>query len=57
MLNVRIRLTLDNLLNVESCFAKVACDLAGTVKEEVNAHSLAPPLIQMNGVVADVESQ
>jgi hypothetical protein len=42
MLNVGIRLTLNNLLNVESCFAKVACDLVGTIKEEVNAHSLAP---------------
>ncbi len=57
MLNIGIRLSFDNLLNLESCGAEAVCGLGGTEKEEVNADFLTPPLIQMNGIVANVESQ
>src|SRR5262245_15721801 len=57
VLNVRIRFPLDNLLNGKSCPAEVGCYLVRTKKEKVHADLLPPPLIQMNAVVADVESE
>src|SRR5262245_13131315 len=57
VLNVRIRVPLDNLLNVKACLMEVGCHLVRTKKEKVHADLLSPPLLQMNAVVADMESE
>jgi hypothetical protein len=57
VLDVGIRLPLDQLLNLESCRTESTHHLVRMEKEEVHANLVTPPLIQMNGLVADVEGQ
>jgi hypothetical protein len=57
MLDLGIRLPLDDLLDLESCCPDVARHFVRTEKEEIDGDSLPSPLIQMNGLVADVESE
>jgi hypothetical protein len=57
VLDLGIRLPLDNLLDLESCRRQVACHLGGAEKEEVNAYPLVPPIVQVNRLVAEVEGE
>src|SRR5262249_11207284 len=45
MLNLEVRLSLDNLLHLEACRLQVACHLIRSEEGEVNAHLVAPPFI------------
>src|SRR5207249_743193 len=57
VLNIGIRLSLDNLFDLEASNSEIARHLVGTEEEEINTDFLPPPLLQMNGIVADVKSQ
>src|SRR6185503_19436056 len=50
-------LALDNLINFKSCRAKVAGHFIRAEEKEINTDFLIPPLIQMNGVVANMKCQ
>src|SRR5262245_32481268 len=57
VLDVGIWLPLDDLIYFESTGTQTARHLVGIEEEEINTDSLPPPLIQVNGLVADVEAQ
>lgn len=57
MLNLRVGISLDSLLDLETYQPQVALHLVPTKKEKINANLVAPPLVQVNRVATDVESQ
>jgi hypothetical protein len=57
MLDGGIGLALDDLLNLKIRCRQVACHLVGLEKEKVHADRVSPPLVEVNGILSDVETQ
>jgi hypothetical protein len=55
MLDVRVGIAFDDFLDLKSSLAKVLRNLVRTKKEEIDAHLVPPPFVQMNGLVANVK--
>jgi hypothetical protein len=55
MLDLRVGIAFDDFLDLKSSFAEVLRNLLRTKKEEIDAHLVPPPFVQMNGLVANVK--
>ena len=57
MLDLRVGLALDDFLDLKSGVTKVLRHFLRPKKEEINAHLVPPPFVQMNGLVTNMKSQ
>jgi hypothetical protein len=57
MLHVGIRFALDDLLHRESRRLEEEGDLVGTEQDKVHRDALAPPFVEMDDAITDMEGQ
>ena len=57
MLDIRVRISFYDLLDFKPRRTEIKRHFVRAEEEEINTHFLAPPLIQVDGVVTDVECQ
>ena len=57
MLHLGVRLSLYDLLDLESRRSQRGCHLVGPEEQEVHRDWMSPPFVQMHCLIADVESE
>lgn len=57
MLDVGIRFTLDDFIDLEASIAEMRGHFFNAEQKEIDVHSLVPPIIELKSLVSDVEGQ
>jgi hypothetical protein len=57
VLHVRVRLSLNNLLNLDPYCSQKVLHLLQTKKQEVQRHGVSPPFVEMHHLITEMEGE